>query len=107
MNTFFIDQQRTSTLTHSSDLAAPAHRPSPPAANPSNAGKRGWPPEDRGCRSNHPSGGTLGPDSPLPNPRVLRQTLSSGDSRTSDTDPVSQGSSEDQVIKIFKKRLRE
>jgi len=96
VNTFFIDQQRTSTLTHSSDLAAPAHRPSPPAANPSNAGKRGWPPEDRGCRSNHPSGGTLGPDSPLPNPRVLRQTLSSGDSRTSDTDPVSQGSSEDQ-----------
>jgi len=98
VNTFFIDQQRTSTLTHSSDLAAPAPRLSQPsaAANPSSAGRRGWPPEDRGCRSNHPSGGTLGPDSPLPNPRVLRHTLSSGDSRASDTDPVSQGSSEDQ-----------
>ena len=45
-------------------------------------------------------------DSPLPNPRVLRHTLSSGDSRTSD--PASQGSSEDQVrAAVAKYHLRD
>lgn len=85
VNTFFIDQQRSSSLTHSSpgyQVRAPA--PAPPPS---------WP-EDRNCRSTHNSGGTLGPDSPMPPPRALRPTLSSGDSRTSD--PASQGSSEDQ-----------
>ena len=58
---------------------------------------------ERNCRSTHNSGGT---DSPLPNPRVLRHTLSSGDSRTSD--PASQGSSEDQVrAAVAKYHLRD
>ena len=91
VNTFFIDQQRSSVLTHSSPSSA------------SSAGREvraptqtlSWQPEDRNCRSTHNSGGTLGPDSPMPPPRALRPTLSSGDSRTSD--PASQGSSEDQV----------
>ena len=83
VNTFFIDQQRSSSLTHSSPGSSQA-----PAQT--------WQQlEDRNCRSTHNSGGTLGPDSPLPPPRALRHTLSSGDSRTSD--PASQGSSEDQV----------
>jgi len=90
VNTFFIDQQRSSVLTHSSPSSA------------SSAGREvraptqtlSWQPEDRNCRSTHNSGGTLGPDSPMPPPRALRPTLSSGDSRTSD--PASQGSSEDQ-----------
>lgn len=101
VNTFFIDQQRTSSLTHSSTLTAPggpALQPAPatPPVSIGGAGP-GWPPpasaedRERNCRSTHNSGGT---DSPLPNPRVLRHTLSSGDSRTSD--PASQGSSEDQ-----------
>lgn len=86
VNTFFIDQQRSSTLTHSC--------PGSQARSPAPA--QSWQQlEDRNCRSTHNSGGTLGPDSPLPPPRALRHTLSSGDSRTSD--PASQGSSEDQV----------
>ena len=106
VNTFFIDQQRSTELTHSStmdtDWSAPVRCPPPASltAPPANT-VRGWPPEDRNCRSNHPSGGTLGPDSPLPNPRILRHTRSSGDSRNSDNDPVSQGSSEDQVSTVF------
>jgi len=88
VNTFFIDQQRSSVLTHSS----PGSEVRPPAPTP--APSLSWQPEDRNCRSTHNSGGTLGPDSPMPPPRALRHTLSSGDSRTSD--PASQGSSEDQ-----------
>ena len=80
MNTFFIDQQRSSSLTHSC---------------PGSQAQSWQQLEERNCRSTHNSGGTLGPDSPLPAPRALRHTLSSGDSRTSD--PASQGSSEDQV----------
>jgi len=88
VNTFFIDQQRSSSLTHSSPESQV--RPPPPAPAP----PLPWQPEDRNCRSTHNSGGTLGPDSPMPPSRALRHTLSSGDSRTSD--PASQGSSEDQ-----------
>ena len=93
VNTFFIDQQRTSSLTHDSTLAgAPAKRS--PLGTPVVAPVPGWPPEpppERLARSAHNSGDNLGPDSPLPNPRVLTHTLS----HTSD--PQSQGSSEDQV----------
>ena len=92
VNTFFIDQQRSSVLTHSS----PGSEVRPPAPTP--APSLSWQPEDRNCRSTHNSGGTLGPDSPMPPPRALRHTLSSGDSRTSD--PASQGSSEDQVRRL-------
>lgn len=57
----------------------------------------GWPPEPdvppRGWRSAHTSGDSLDPASPLPNPRVLTNSLSHGHS----SDPHSQGSSEDQV----------
>ena len=96
VNTFFIDQQRTSSLTHDSSLGAPA----PPASHRSIRVTQvtpGWPPEPdvppRGWRSAHTSGDNLDPDSPLPNPRVLTNSLSHGNS----SDPHSQGSSEDQV----------
>ena len=95
VNTFFIDQQRTSSLTHDSSLGAPA----PPASRSIRVTPvtPGWPPEPdvppRGWRSAHTSGDNLDPDSPLPNPRVLTNSLSHGPS----SDPHSQGSSEDQV----------
>ena len=88
VNTFFIDQQRSSSLTHSSPGSQASQAPQASQASQAQL-------EERNCRSTHNSGGTLGPDSPLPPPRALRHTLSSGDSRTSD--PASQGSSEDQV----------
>ena len=94
VNTFFIDQQRTSSLTHDSSLGAPAPPASRSLAAPVTPG---WPPEPevppRGWRSAHTSGDNLEPDSPLPNPRVLTNSLSHGHS----SDPHSQGSSEDQV----------
>merc|ERR1719420_975277 len=93
VNTFFIDQQSSSSLTHSSNLDAVVGVRCPPQVS---TGAGGWSsglePEERNCRSTHNSGGT---DSPLPPPRYLRHTLSSGDSRTSD--PTTHGSSEDQV----------
>lgn len=95
VNTFFIDQQRTSSLTHDSSLGAPA----PPASRSIRVTPvtPGWPPEPdvppRGWRSAHTSGDNLDPDSPLPNPRVLTNSLSHGHT----SDPHSQGSSEDQV----------
>ena len=95
VNTFFIDQQRTSSLTHDSSLGAPA----PPASRSIRVTPvtPGWPPEPdvppRGWRSAHTSGDNLDPDSPLPNPRVLTNSLSHGHT----SDPHCQGSSEDQV----------
>lgn len=91
VNTFFIDQQRSSSLTHSCPGSQASQPRSPAQPSPAQSWQQV---EDRNCRSTHNSGGTLGPDSPLPPPRALRHTLSSGDSRTSD--PASQGSSEDQ-----------
>lgn len=94
VNTFFIDQQRTSSLTHDSSLGAPA----PPASRSIRVTPvtPGWPPEPdvppRGWRSAHTSGDNLDPDSPLPNPRVLTNSLSHGHT----SDPHCQGSSEDQ-----------
>ena len=49
----------------------------------------------RVSRSQHNSGGTMGPDSPLPPPRMLRPTLSTGDPRS--LEPTAQSSSDDQV----------
>lgn len=97
VNTFFIDQQRTSALTHDSMLGSAP----PPASSQRDIRVTpvtpGWPPEPdvppRGWRSAHTSGDSLDPASPLPNPRVLTNSLSHGHS----SDPHSQGSSEDQV----------
>jgi len=87
VNTFFIDQQRSTALTHSSALAPPS---APPSAHTTYSHTA-----DRNCRSTHNSGGAVGVDcSPLPPPRQLRATLSADPSRTSD--PSSTGSSEDQ-----------
>ena len=47
-------------------------------------------------RSQHNSGGALGPESPLPPPRMLRPTLSTGDPARS-LEPTVHSSSDDQV----------
>jgi len=102
VNTFFIDQQRSSLLTHDStvstsskplslaggSITTPVSSCSPGLASISFH-------NDRQCRSTHTSGdGSLGPDSPLPPPRMLRPTLSTGDPRSSE--PTAQASAEDQ-----------
>jgi len=101
VNTFFIDQQRSSPLTHDStvstsskplslaggSLSTPVTSCSPGFSNPS------FHHDSRNCRSQHNSGGALGPDSPLPPPRMLRPTLSTGDPRSSEP---AQASADDQ-----------
>jgi len=93
VNTFFIDQQRSSPLTHDStvstsakpltlaggSLSTPVTNCSPAFSNPSFHQD-----QIRTSRSAHTSGGSLGPDSPLPPPRSLRPTLSTGDPRSSE-----------------------
>jgi phosphatidylinositol-3,4,5-trisphosphate 3-phosphatase/dual-specificity protein phosphatase PTEN len=67
LNTFFIDLERSSALTHES-LSA---RPSLPAKPPDT-------PADRNCRSTHNSGGNGAAPEQLPPPRQLRSHLSTG-----------------------------
>jgi len=102
VNTFFIDQQRSSDLTHDStvstsskslslaggSISTPVTSCSPGFSDPS------FHHDIRVSRSQHNSGGTLGPDSPLPPPRMLRPTLSTGDPRS--LEPIAQSSSDDQ-----------
>jgi phosphatidylinositol-3,4,5-trisphosphate 3-phosphatase/dual-specificity protein phosphatase PTEN len=95
VNTFFIDQQRSSDLTHDSCVgpglattSIPVTSCSPGFSEPS------FQYDVRGTRSQHTSGDTLGPDSPLPPPRLLRPTLSTGDPRS--VEPTAQSSSDDQ-----------
>ena len=101
VNTFFIDQQRSSPLSHSYIQAKPnvtCPSPASSAAKPGVPGL-GWPqggPEERNSRSAHNSGGTLGPDSPLPPPRMLRHTLSDNHGHGHHASGSS-GSMEDQV----------
>jgi len=104
VNTFFIDQQRSSPLTHDStvstsakplslaggSLSTPVTSCSPAFSNPSFHQDQG-----RNCRSTHNSGGALGPDSPLPPPRMLRPTLSTGDPRS--LEQTAQSNADDQV----------
>jgi len=103
VNTFFIDQQRSSPLTHDStvstsakplslaggSLSTPVTSCSPAFSNPSFHQDQG-----RNCRSTHNSGGALGPDSPLPPPRMLRPTLSTGDPRS--LEQTAQSNADDQ-----------
>lgn len=72
VNTFFIDQHRSTHLTHDSTVSAPRHPPLQPLC-----------PQESKSRSAHNSGST--PDagtSPLPPPRKLGPSLSSGDPRS-------------------------
>lgn len=106
VNTFFIDQQRSSPLSHSYIQAKPTVTCPSPASSVSSAskpGQLGWPqggPEERNSRSAHNSGGTLGPDSPLPPPRMLRHTLSDNHGHGHHASGSS-GSMEDQVSVII------
>lgn len=78
VNTFFIDQSRSTHLTHDSTVSVPRPQPSLQAA-----------PESKHSRSAHNSGST--PEagaSPLPPPRKLGPSLSSGDPRSRDVSAV-------------------
>jgi len=82
VNTFFIDQQRSSTLTHDSTVSSSlAGRSGPTTSIVSSPGNISHADIDRNCRSTHNSGGDLGQDSPLPPPRLLRPTVSVGEPR--------------------------
>lgn len=102
VNTFFIDQQRSSDLTHDSTVstsAKPLSLAGGSLSTPVTSCSPGFsdPPfhhDIRVSRSQHNSGGTMGPDSPLPPPRMLRPTLSTGDPRS--LEPTAQSSSDDQ-----------
>merc|ERR1719209_1464962 len=77
VNTFFIDQHRSTHLTHDSTVSVPRPQPSIQAAAESKS------------RSAHNSGST--PEagaSPLPPPRKLGPSLSSGDPRSRDVSAV-------------------
>jgi len=77
VNTFFIDQHRSTHLTHDSTVSVPRPQPSLQAAAESKS------------RSAHNSGST--PEagaSPLPPPRKLGPSLSSGDPRSRDVSAV-------------------
>jgi len=78
VNTFFIDQHRSTHLTHDSTVSVPRPQPTLQAA-----------PESKHSRSAHNSGST--PEvgaSPLPPPRKLGPSLSSGDPRSRDVSAV-------------------
>jgi len=78
VNTFFIDQHWSTHLTHDSTVS-PVPRPSLSAPVVPR-------PEERNCRSTHNSGsGQESGSSPLPPPRRLGPSLSSGDPRSRDT----------------------
>jgi len=102
VNTFFIDQQRSSDLTHDSTGSTSAKSLSlanssistPVTSCSSGFSEPSFQYDTRVSRSQHNSGGTLGPDSPLPPPRMLRPTLSTGDPRS--LEPTAQSSSDDQ-----------
>eukprot|EP00090_Calanus_glacialis_P035638 TRINITY_DN60798_c0_g1_i1.p1 TRINITY_DN60798_c0_g1~~TRINITY_DN60798_c0_g1_i1.p1 ORF type:complete len:642 (-),score=99.26 TRINITY_DN60798_c0_g1_i1:413-2338(-) len=102
VNTFFIDQQRSSDLTHDSTVSTsskPLSLAGGSLSTPVTSCSPGFsdPPfhhDIRVSRSQHNSGGTMGPDSPLPPPRMLRPTLSTGDPRS--LEPTAQSSSDDQ-----------
>lgn len=102
VNTFFIDQQRSSDLTHDSTVSTsskPLSLVGGSLSTPVTSCSPGFsdPPfhhDIRVSRSQHNSGGTMGPDSPLPPPRMLRPTLSTGDPRS--LEPTAQSSSDDQ-----------
>jgi len=101
VNTFFIDQQRSSDLTHDStgstsskSLSLANSSISTPVTSCSSGFSEPSFQYERVSRSQHNSGGTLGPDSPLPPPRMLRPTLSTGDPRS--LEPTAQSSSDDQ-----------
>ena len=106
VNTFFIDQQRSSDLTHDStgstsskSLSLANSSISTPVTSCSSGFSEPSFQYERVSRSQHNSGGTLGPDSPLPPPRMLRPTLSTGDPRS--LEPTAQSSSDDQVAIYF------
>jgi len=89
VNTFFIDQHRSTHLTHDSTVSVPRPQPTLQASAAA----------DTKSRSAHNSGST--PEagaSPLPPPRKLGPSLSSGDPRSRDVsavhseDPEHQGS---------------
>lgn len=102
VNTFFIDQQRSSDLTHDSTVSTsskPLSLVGGLLSTPVTSCSPGFsdPPfhhDIRVSRSQHNSGGTMGPDSPIPPPRMLRPTLSTGDPRS--LEPTAQSSSDDQ-----------
>merc|ERR1719234_1503752 len=78
VNTFFIEQHRSTHLTHDSTVSVPRPQPTLQAA-----------PESKHSRSAHNSGST--PEvgaSPLPPPRKLGPSLSSGDPRSRDVSAV-------------------
>jgi len=80
VNTYFIDQHRSSHLTHDSTV--------PSAPRPTLTVPVAPYPEERNCRSTHNSGsGPENSNSPLPPPRKLGPSLSS-DPRSGDTCPV-------------------
>jgi len=88
VNTFFIDQHRSTYLTHDSTVSVPRPHPSlQPAAE-----------SKQTSRSAHNSGST--PEagaSPIPPPRKLGPSLSSGDPRSRDVSAVQSESDPDQV----------
>jgi phosphatidylinositol-3,4,5-trisphosphate 3-phosphatase/dual-specificity protein phosphatase PTEN len=80
VNTFFIDQHRSTHLTHDSTVSAPRPSLSVPLASR---------PEERNCRSTHNSGSGLdSSSSPLPPPRKLGPSLSSPHPRTREDGPL-------------------
>jgi len=103
VNTFFIDQQRSSELTHDSTVSssskpltlAGASLTTPVTSCSSGFAEPSFHQDTRVSRSQHNSGGALGPESPLPPPRMLRPTLSTGDPARS-LEPTVHSSSDDQ-----------
>jgi len=90
VNTFFIDQHWSTHLTHDSTVSCV---PRPSLSAPVVPSQRQ---EERNCRSTHNSGGSgaeSSRESPLPPPRRLGPSLSSGDPRASHV-THSQGSAE-------------
>jgi len=103
VNTFFIDQQRSSELTHDSTVSSSskpltltgASLTTPVTSCSSGFAEPSFHQDTRVSRSQHNSGGALGPESPLPPPRMLRPTLSTGDPARS-LEPTVHSSSDDQ-----------
>lgn len=100
VNTFFIDQQRSTVLTHDSTLSTSGWRlggSTPTTSRPSTdleSSGESADVGDRNCRSNHNSGGCLVENSPLPPPRQLRPTLSVGDQTKHE--PINRSQEDDQ-----------
>lgn len=103
VNTFFIDQQRSSELTHDSTVSTPSKPLSLPSTLSSTVSscvstESMIHKDTRISRSQHNSGGASGvitQDSPLPPSRPLRPTLSTGDPRSLEPS-THQSSSDDQ-----------